>query len=412
MPNAILLSAYACDPAKGSEHAVGWNWAMELTQQGHEVWVLTREKYRDSIETWLSHHAVPNLHVVYLEPPAWAASWRREHSDYPYYFLWQLAAYRRARALASRIRFDWVQHVTYVSIRVPSFMGLLGIPFVFGPVAGGEYAPLPLRRRYPLRGWLIDFLRDASNAWVRLDPLMNLTFASASSILVTSEQSKALIPRRYRSKASVQLAIGFDGTPSPPAASRSSKGFRVLFVGKLLYWKGLHLAFSAFARHLETYPDARFTVIGTGGDERWLHRVADRLGIAHAVEWVDWMSRQELLEAYSNYDVFLFPSLHDSGGMAVLEALASGLPVVCLDLGGPGIVVDPHCGMVVSTAQKGEAEVVEALSSALDLLARDPDYRQALSAGARARVATFTWRNVIARAIARQGGASHAVHST
>ena len=415
MPNAILLSAYACDPSKGSEHAVGWNWAMELCAQGHEVWVLTREKHRDAIEAWLSRKAVPNLHVVYLEPPAWAASWRREHSDYPYYFLWQIAAYRKARELASRIRFAWVQHVTYVSIRVPSFMGLLGIPFVFGPVAGGEVAPLPLRRHYPLRGWLIDFLRDASNAWVRLDPLMNLTFATAESILVTSEQSKTLVPRRYRSKARVQLAIGFDPAPSHPApsgASRSRPGFRVLFVGKLLYWKGLHLAFYAFANLLRTQPEARFTVIGTGGDAHWLHRVAEGLGIAHAVEWVDGMSRQDLLQAYADYDVFLFPSLHDSGGMAVLEALASGLPVICLDLGGPGILVDAQSGMVVSTSRKREPEVVAGLTEALELVAQDPEFRKALSLGARARAEQFTWRSVVARAHPQLGGVAHAIHSS
>ena len=415
MPNAILLSAYACDPSKGSEHAVGWNWAIELSAQGHEVWVLTREKHRNAIEAWLSRQPVPNLHVVYLEPPAWAASWRREHSDYPYYFLWQVVAYRKARELASRIPFAWVQHVTYVSIRVPSFMGLLGIPFVFGPVAGGEVAPLPLRRQYPLRGWLIDFLRDASNAWVRLDPLMNLTFAKAASILVTSEQSKSLVPRKYRSKARVQLAIGLEPTPQhadPSGKSRPGPGFRVLFVGKLLYWKGLHLAFHAFANLLRSQPDARFTVIGTGGDARWLHRVAERLGIAHAIDWVDGMSRHELLQAYSDYDVFLFPSLHDSGGMAVLEALASGLPVICLDLGGPGILVDAESGIVVSTPRKREAEVVSGLSEALERLARDPEFRMALGAGARTRAEQFTWRSVVARAHPQLGGVAHAVHSS
>lgn len=411
MPKAILLSAYACDPAKGSEHGIGWNWAFELVREGHDVWLLTREKHRASIENWQSQHEFPNLRVSYLEPPFWAAPWRREHSDYLYYFLWQLFAFWRARALVSRFRFDWVQHVTYGSLRVPSFLGLLGIPFVFGPVAGGESAPFALRRRYPPRGWVIDTMRDLSNAWVRFDPLMHLTFATASEVIVTSEQSKALVPARYRSKARVQLAIGVDEQALVPRAARSSEGLKVLFVGKLLYWKGLHLAFEAFARLIREVPDARFTVIGSGRDDRWLRRYAERLGITHGLEWVDWMDRQALLEAYPDYDVFLFPSLHDSGGMVVLEAMSNALPVVCLDLGGPGILVDRQSGIVIPTFRKQESEVIEALTQALIALARDRSFRQSLSAGAQARAARFSWANVVSRPVSLEGVPTHASHS-
>ena len=59
----------------------------------------------------------------------------------------------------------------------------------------------------------------------------------------------------------------------------------------------------------------------------------------------------------------LFPSLHDSGGMVVLESLAYGLPVVCLNIGGPGIIVTNGCGRLVDVVGKSKAEVVAKLEA-------------------------------------------------
>jgi hypothetical protein len=59
----VLLSAYACEPGRGSEPAVGWNTAVELASH-HEVWVLTRANNRPQIEARLAGDPVPGLHVL------------------------------------------------------------------------------------------------------------------------------------------------------------------------------------------------------------------------------------------------------------------------------------------------------------------------------------------------------------
>ncbi|AST06080.1 hypothetical protein AF2641_03890 [Anoxybacillus flavithermus] len=50
----VLLSAYACEPNRGSEPGVGWNWAIELSKKGYEVWVLTRANNQDVIDNFLA----------------------------------------------------------------------------------------------------------------------------------------------------------------------------------------------------------------------------------------------------------------------------------------------------------------------------------------------------------------------
>src|SRR5579859_2558519 len=147
----ILLSAYACEPNKGSEPGVGWNWALALARRGYEVHVLTRSNNRKAIENdpkW----SRSLLHFHFYDLPAWGRFWKRWSGGiYLYYLLWQIGVYKFAKTLHAREKFETVQHITFVSHRQPSFMGRLGIPFIFGPVGGGESMPKQLRKSLPVR---------------------------------------------------------------------------------------------------------------------------------------------------------------------------------------------------------------------------------------------------------------------
>jgi glycosyltransferase involved in cell wall biosynthesis len=156
----------------------------------------------------------------------------------------------------------------------------------------------------------------------------------------------------------------------------------------------LHLALRAFAEARKALPEARMTVIGSGPDEKWLHGNAAGLKLEGAIEWVHWLPQEKALQAYSQHDVLLFPSLHESSGNVVLESLARGLPVVCLDLGGPGVIVSRDCGRAVSTAQRSEADVVSGLAGALVELASPEEWQRA-SCGALARARDYRWENIV-----------------
>ena len=93
----VLISAYACEPGKGSEPADGWNWSLQMRQY-HDVWVLTRQNNRDPIERAGAEGA--GIHWVYLDLPRWLRFWKRGGRRVVlYYYLWQIAAYFRGRRL-------------------------------------------------------------------------------------------------------------------------------------------------------------------------------------------------------------------------------------------------------------------------------------------------------------------------
>ncbi|MBQ0799824.1 MAG: glycosyltransferase family 4 protein [Porticoccaceae bacterium] len=393
----ILLSAYACEPNKGSEPGVGWNWAIELAKLGHQVHVITRANNKRSIIAALSEAPCDNLHFTYYDLPDWLKSWKKgARGVHLYYFLWQIGIYSVAKRLVKKHSFDVIHHVTFVSVRQPSFLGLLGVPFIFGPVGGGERTPFRLRKSYPPRGCLIDAIRDLANLWVKFSPLMRMTFHTATKIYVTSEDTCHLIPKKFHNKTSVQLGIALDISPQKPI-----KKFeiwpepRVLYVGNLLYWKGVHLALRSFSLLLKHLPESRLTILGKGPDKLWLKNLSCQLGIEHAVEWLEWMPRGGLDEVYQGHDVLLFPSLHDSGGMVVLEAMGNGLPVICLSLGGPGVIVDETCGYTIDTNGCTELQVVKKLGDALKKHLGSSKLNGELSEGVLRRAKQLSWANQV-----------------
>lgn len=407
----ILLSAFECQPNTGSEFGLGWSWASELAAMGHEIWVVTLSDNRPKIEQELQRQPRTNLYFVYCQMVSWLP-WAYKVTNAirsPIAAMgaaqlaktwWQWNAYRLVKPLTQEVNFDLVHHVTNTSVRRPSFMGLLGIPFIIGPLAGGARTPWSLRKSYPAIGHLSDGIRDAINGWVKFDLLMHLTFARAAKIYCRSPYTQKIIPKRYRSKSEVVFDIGTDDiTKTHRAVENSSTkpDIQVLFVGRFLYWKGVHLALQAFAKFQQQIPQARFTLIGRGRETAWLKKVAQRLGIEKAVNWIPWMERNKLSSVYLQHDVLLFPSLHDTGGKVVLEALSHGLPVVCLDLGGPGVMVDETCGRVIKTEGLGEETVVQMLSDSLVELSENPELREDLSQGASARPSQFLFRNTVTR---------------
>jgi glycosyltransferase involved in cell wall biosynthesis len=397
----VLLSAYACEPGKGSEPEVGWMWATELAAAQHEVWVITRAANRAAIEACAALRRLPSLHFVYFDLPAWLRRWKRGNRGvHWYYALWQWGAYRIARRLTKRVRFDRVHHVTFVSLRAPSFMGLLGLPFVLGPVSGGECVPRLLRRGMSRSARLREWLRDLANHATRIDPLMRHSFRNAERILLATPESRTLVPQAFHDKCMVQLGVGLSRQYlgwTGPGGRTHEPALRLLYAGRLLEWKGVDLALRAVRAVRDRGVELQFTIVGHGSAEPGLRRLAADLAVEDCVRWLQWLPQLELEQQYYLHDALLFPSLRDSGGMVVLEALAHGLPVICTDCGGPGTIVTERCGRVIKTAARRTEDVVVALADALLELSSDRALLKKLGRAARTRAWDFDFHRVVTR---------------
>ena len=190
-----------------------------------------------------------------------------------------------------------------------------------------------------------------------------------------------------REKFSV-LPLGLDlGRLAQPAdglrdASRAELGVDddavlLAFVGRVVPIKRLDLLLAALARARESEPRLRLAVVGDGDERPGLEALAERLGVAGAVEFLGY--RRELRPLFAAADVAVLSSDNEGTPVSLIEAAAAGLPAVSTDAGGVREVVGEDTGTVVP---KGDPEP---LAAALVELARDPARRDAMGAAARER---------------------------
>lgn len=396
----ILLSAFACAPNVGSEGGVGWRWALELAKF-HEVTVVTDVTRRDAIERELAEHPVENLHFVYFRPGWLAPVPLNSTTAQLLYTAWQFALLPFARALHRQQTFDLAMHISYGVFRHPSFLGWLGIPFVFGPLGGGEDAPLRLKRSIKGREKVKEIARMLINKVALVDPFLWLAYARADVILVKTEDTRRALPWPFRQRTRVYPEIGFDvGEGMQPSGRMANEPLRVLFAGRLLGWKGAHLAIRAVALALKRGLSIEFCLVGRGPYEVELRRVAQAAGVHDRIRWISQMPQQELFELYGTMHCFLFPSLHDSSGNVVLEAQAKGLPVICLDIGGPATLVTPETAIIVATQNLDEEGVVQRLADAIETLAANEELRARMGRTAIQYVSsTMTWETRVRGAL-------------
>jgi glycosyltransferase involved in cell wall biosynthesis len=393
----LLISAYGCEPNRGSEYAVGWNWATEAHRLGHEVCVLVSPVHRDAIAAAVREDvALKEIRWVFPEPhywsPKWSPKWWRT-----YYLLWQKAALRVGRGLHHEIGFDVVHHLTWGGVRAATFLGSLGPPLIIGPTGGGETSPRSLRDEFRFRDRILEVTRDLSNSTININPLIRSGIAAAAVIFVKTADTRALFIGSVRQKTVLFIELGIQKEQlSLPRMPRQTPP-TFLYAGRLLYWKGVHIAVQAFAHLSKRMPQARFTIVGSGPEEARLKSDILAYDLKERVDFISWLPQSRLFELYESHDLLLFPSLHDSSGGVVLEALARGMPVICLDLGGPKEIVTPNSGVIVKTSGLNTAQLASHMADEICNLFASPTTLATLSAGAVARAHEFLFPERVAQ---------------
>ncbi len=387
---SVLMSAYACEPIKGSEPAVGWHAALELARH-HDVLVITRANNRSSIQAYLERNPVHGLQFEYFDLPRWAMWWKRGSRGINlYYYLWQIGIYFVARKLLAKTRIDVVHHVTFVKYWAPSFLSLLPRPFVWGPVGGGESAPRAFQASFSTYGKLYELARSAARRIGELDPFVRLTARRSAFAIGTTESTAARLEALGAKDVLVLVAAGLDQTTFElidtnitvgGEANLSAEPLRVISIGRLLEWKGFGLGLKAFAQ--ASLEGAEYLIVGDGPARDRLNELARTLQITDQVRLCGSLSRDDTLQQLGRSHVLVHPSLHDSGGFVCIEAMAAGRPVICLDLGGPAEIVDDATGFRVRAEKPGRA--VEELACAMRQLDEDRALLHTMGVAARAR---------------------------
>ena len=396
--NTILLSAYACLPNHGSEEGNGWHYATLLSKRGLRVHCLTRADFRPAIEPALAGGQYPNLTMHYVAVPDWLhRAYGTMPGMYAHYLWWQWQAAQLARQLDQTEHFDLVHHVTYASLQLGSFMYLLGKPFIFGPVGGGQRVPKAFRK-YLGGYWFQEVVRDGAG-WLlqRYNPGVYKTLQLADKVLISNADTLE-IARQHRPKKEIEkvLDAGISAdfvAHSPIHRPANPRVFNLLWVGRLLPRKALELTIHAFSRLNPDLP-IRLTIVGgSGAIARQVPRLLKHYGVSDRVDWVGQVPYAGVQHYYEQSDVFFFTSLRDSCPMQLMEAMAFSLPVVTLDLHGQGEMINSANGIKIPVYNP--EQVTSDLADAVEWLYHNPEKRLAMGRRAYSYALSQVWEKKI-----------------
>jgi glycosyltransferase involved in cell wall biosynthesis len=390
----ILLTAYAADPMKGSEDGTGWNTAVALARTNRVI-LVTRRNNLPSIERYVQEHPDPahdNMTFLGHDLSPWMMRWKKrlgERGYVAYFYLWQFTLPGMIKRTG--LRFDIAHALNFHSDSTPQFLWRLGTPVVWGPV--GHHAAVPVRYLLPKFGWYAVVKDRTYNVlkWClrQLDPLFRIALHRTDEVLVIN----STVPKAMRVHANKVTLLPAVAAAVVPPVARDRSRFEVISVGRFVPMKGFDLLLHAFAVFLSRRSDhqrntVQLTLVGRGEEAVRLQRMADQLGIGDRVTWVPWVDRSEMDGLYRRAHVMLFPS-HEGAGMVVPEAMAHGLPVICLDNAGPGELVGAEG---IRVAQAGFRRTAEALGDQLERLFQQEEERQRIGRSMQQRQrALFTW---------------------
>ncbi|QMW04016.1 glycosyltransferase family 4 protein [Spirosoma foliorum] len=379
----VLISAYACIPDRGSEEGNGWHYSSIVSQQGYQVWCLTRDVGKAEIERKLEQIPHPNLTIVYVTLPRWidkVYSWGMLGLFF-HYLYWQWSTLQVALKLTKTHQFDLVHHVSYTSLQMGSFLYKLKLPFIYGPVGGGQVAPKTMRR-YFKQYWLKEQMRTwMGNLMLRFNPGCYQSVRLATYVLVWNEDTRRRVQALGREKAVVKEfgGVGRSFIPSEPIYRPYQKTLQLVWVGRLMPRKALELSLHGLSKVNPQLP-VHLTVVGDGEMGKYVPEYISAYNLADRVTWVGNVSYEQVKDYYRKANVFLFTSLRDTGPAQLMEAMAYSLPVVTLDLHGQAELVSSSTGIRVPVT---EPEMVATdLAKAIEWMYHNEDKRTSMGLNA------------------------------
>ena len=358
----ILINSYTCCPGMGSEQGMGWNWILSIARHC-ECHVITEGEYRPKIEAWMADSANAELanriRFYYNEVTEEIRKRCWNQGDWRFYFSywrWQRKTADIARDIIRKQHskgqdIDIIHQLNMIGFREPGCLAAVSkeydIPLVWGPIGGMKQFPMAYAN-----GWkvaLFHFVKNVINVTqMALYPRVRKTISQSSVLISSIPDSKKAIKRFYGRESVLIPETGCDvhSTDDYTATESRFNGetLNVIWVGKFAYRKHLDIALNAILNTKN--PHIKMRIYGTGNDRQVAETKAfiKDNGLQDRIEMVGHVPASEVHKAMFESDIFMFTSVDEDTSTVVLEAISTGLPVLCFDACGMAAVVDKRVG--------------------------------------------------------------------
>lgn len=386
----IFVSAYACEPDLGSEIGVGWHWVLEMSKY-FDLWVLTRKSNQEGIEKWiLEHSEYSNIHFLYFDLPKKLRFWKKGMRGVrTYYNIWQWCTNSIVKRTMQENEIEIFHHLTYGnSLWAVSSYGQRQF-FIWGPTGGVETIPADYSRHYSAKGRMIEGLRRTVVACLPLNCGFHKRCKNAKLILCKTENMRAKIPAKYRSKAILFTDVAVESLSFKDCEKQERDRIEYLSVGRLDAWRGFDILIEAFAEAIKQNKSIHLTIAGKGADEKRLQRIIAQKGIGEYVSMIGRVSMERYYELMQNCDVVVNPCLKEGAVTVSFDSMAMGKPLICTDTTGYTRYFSNEYAIVVPL--KGRDEVIESLQKAI-VQSTNANTRKVLGEKALEQGKQFSWQ--------------------
>lgn len=348
-----LISAYSVNPYKGSEDSIGWNWVLQYEKnykEGDRIILLTKKFNEKDTRRGLKEFNIQHVELVIVDVPN-ALNWFREkHSAFHhmYYILWQHWAWLWVKH--SGIRFDVIHHVTMNDYRIPSELyKAKGAKVIWGPMGGAQVTPRPLKVYE--KNQLVASFREFVNKSCSWNPFYKKALRSYYKIYCINNETQKQISRIVGKDVPLMPELALrDEYKNLPIRKGKNDILKIVFVGRLIGKKGIAFLVDALSL-MPTDMDWELLIFGDGDDRALIEKQISDSGIGKNVKLMGNRPLNQIAEAYQQADVFVLPSLRETSGNVLLEAMAYAVPIVAFDTSFCRLLKEVDCGVFVNTDQ-------------------------------------------------------------
>lgn len=390
----ILYLAFACNPYAGSEAQCGWAWPMAMREFA-EVYVLTRSENKDAVSKFLKENNITDIKVFYHDIPSFLNIYYKTGKLYHlYYLMWQKTAYKTIKKLSKEYNFDYIHHVTLGDFRSVGKAWKLKTKFIFGPVGGAQVTP-KVFENYVKNDIKTERKRVLINKIATAFPSYKKALAKSYLVLSANKETQDYLKKKVADKSKCILltengvqSFQLNGIPERD----SNDTVTLLWSGRMVNKKGLALLLDIL-QGVDTTCPYRLMLVGDGPEMPALKEQAKRLGIFDRVIFRGKVPYNEMQNIYNESDIFVFPSLRETTGTVLFEAMAKGLPVITFNQNGADMLVDESCGRKVDINQSID-ELKKEFAGYIKTLIENKDLRISLGRNAYERMESrYMWRN-------------------
>ncbi|MEZ5674030.1 Glycosyltransferase involved in cell wall bisynthesis [Thalassovita litoralis] len=344
---SVLLLADEFNPEWPSLPIVGFKYALEIAKHC-DVVVATHVRNRENVEK-----ARSGLHVIYIDNEVIAApmyhmarllrggeevGWSTSQMmNYLPYLAFERGVWKHFKRDLQNGRFDIVHRITPMTPTLPSYIAHKSpVPFVIGPLNGNLDWPAAFAAEQEREKEGLRRFRD----FYKYLPYARSTYDNATCVLTAFSHTRADLTRVADDRIVMFPEIGFDptifnDTGSLPAGTRGGDKVRFMFAGRLVPYKLPELPLHAFAKS-DLLRQHHLHILGDGPELPRMQAFIDQHGLADCVTLEGRKTQAQVAQWMRDCDVFVFPSIRELGAGVVIEAMASGQHLICVDYGAPG----------------------------------------------------------------------------